>query len=122
MPGFVPEEELVWWYNAAEALVYPSVFEGWGMPVTEAMACGRPVIVSDVSSLPEATGDTGLCLPPDDAVVWTEGLARCIHDGAWRAEQGQRARDRARRFTWARTAEQTVACYRKSLGDEQRAQ
>jgi glycosyltransferase involved in cell wall biosynthesis len=122
LPGFVPDDELPWWYNAAEALVYPSVFEGWGMPVTEAMACGRPVIVSDVSSLPEATGDTGLRLPPGDAAAWTEGLARCIHDGGWRAEQGQRAKDRAERFTWARTAEQTVACYRKSLGDEQHAQ
>jgi glycosyltransferase involved in cell wall biosynthesis len=114
-PGFVPDEELPWWYNAAEALVYPSVFEGWGLPVTEAMACGKPVLVSDISSLPEATGDTGLRLPPDDVHAWTAALAQSIQDQAWRAEQGERARIRAGQFTWTHTAEQTIASYRKAL-------
>ncbi len=115
LPGFVTDDDLVWWYNAADALVYPSVYEGWGMPVTEAMACGKPVLVSEVSSLPEAAGDTGLRLPPADVAAWTEGLACCIGDSAWRAEQGERARLRAAHFTWMRTAEQTVASYRKAL-------
>jgi glycosyltransferase involved in cell wall biosynthesis len=115
LPGFVPPDELPWWYNAADGFVYPSVYEGWGMPVTEAMACGKPALVSDVSSLPEAVGDTGLRLPPGDIPAWTDGLARCIGDNAWRNEQGERARQRARRFTWARTAEQTVDSYRKAL-------
>ncbi len=114
-PGFVPDEELPWWYNAAEALVYPSVFEGWGLPVTEAMACGKPVLVSDISSLPEAAGDTGLRLPPNDVAAWTDALARCIQDQVWRAEQGERARIRAGQFTWTRTAEQTIASYRSAL-------
>lgn len=114
-PGFVADEEVVWWYNAAEAFVFPSVFEGWGLPVGEAMACGRPVIVSDASSLPEVAGDAGLCLPPDDIGAWTEALARCISDQVWREERGERSRIRARQFTWLQTAEQTVNSYRKAL-------
>jgi glycosyltransferase involved in cell wall biosynthesis len=115
LPGFVADEDLAWWYNAADALVYPSIFEGWGLPVTEAMACAKPVIVSNVSSLPEAVGDTGLRLLPDDVPAWTEALARCIQDAAWRETEGQRAREYAARFTWAHTAEQTVSSYRKAL-------
>ncbi len=115
LPGYVDDDELPLWYNAAEALVYPSVFEGWGMPVTEAMACGKPVIVSNVSSLPEAAGDTGLRLPADSSEAWTEGLVRCIHDPLWREEQGQRALQRARQFTWHNTASHTVVSYRKAL-------
>lgn len=114
-PGYVPDSELPWWYNAADALVYPSVFEGWGMPVTEAMACGKPALVSDISSLPDAVGDTGLCLPPGDVEAWTMALDRCIHDARWRDEQGVLARDRARGFTWQQTALQTVASYRRAL-------
>jgi glycosyltransferase involved in cell wall biosynthesis len=115
LPGYVSDDELPWWYNAADALVYPSVFEGWGIPVSEAMACGKPAIVSDVSSLPEAVGDTGLRLPPHDVAAWTEGLAGCISDNTWRGEQGELARMRAGRFTWLRTAEQTVNSYRRAL-------
>jgi glycosyltransferase involved in cell wall biosynthesis len=120
LPGFVADDDLVWWYNAAEAFVYPSVFEGWGMPVTEAMACGKPVIVSDVSSLPEAAGDAGLRLPPHDLSAWTDALARCVGDirsgGSWLAERGAAGLARAAGFTWARTAECTVRSYRKALG------
>ncbi len=104
-PGFVADDALIFWYNAAEALVYPSVFEGWGLQITEAMACGKPVIVSNVSSMPEAAGDTGFQLAPDDERAWTEALARCIGDPIWRKEQGDRALMRAREFTWERTAQ-----------------
>lgn len=116
LPGFVDDAELVYWYNAADVLVYPSVFEGWGLPASEAMACGKPAIVSDVSSLPEAVGDTGLRLPPHDVPAWTEALARAIHDPAWRAEQGERARQRAACFTWTETARQTLESYKRALG------
>ena len=116
LPGYVPAEELPLWLNAAEAFVYPSIFEGFGLPVVEALACGTPVLVSDVSSLPEAAGDTGYCLPPDDVPVWGEALARVISDPAWREEAGARGRVHAARFTWANTAAQTVASYRRALG------
>ena len=113
--GFVPDEDLVWWYNAADALVFPSVFEGWGMPVSEAMACSKPVLISDISSLPEAAGDTGMRLPPDDIAAWTAGLSRCIHDENWRVEQGQRGMERAKTFTWNNTAVQTIKSYYRAL-------
>ena len=115
LPGYVPAEDLPLWYNAAEWLVYPSVFEGFGLPVAEALACGTPALASDAASLPEAVGDGGLCLPPGDVPAWTEALHTAIHDPAWRAEAGQRGRAYASRFTWANTAAQTVASYRRAL-------
>lgn len=115
VPGYVAAEDLPLWYNAAEAFVYPSVFEGFGMPVTEALACGTPALVSNVSSLPEAIGDTGYQLPPDDVTVWADALAHVIHDPAWRAEQGARGIEQAARFTWGNTAAQTAASYRRAL-------
>ncbi|MBN1201305.1 MAG: glycosyltransferase family 4 protein [Anaerolineae bacterium] len=115
LPGYLPADELPLWYNAAEAFVYPSVFEGFGLPVAEALACGTPALVSNVSSLPEAVGDTGCCLPPDDVTAWTNALARVIHDPAWREEAGHQGREHAARFTWANTAAQTVASYRRAL-------
>jgi len=114
-PGFLADDALIFWYNAADALVYPSVFEGWGLQITEAMACGKPVLVSNVSSMPEAAGDTGYQLPPDDVPAWTAALAHCIADKTWRDEQGARARARAAGFTWEHTAQQTVKAYEKAL-------
>ena len=115
LPGYIDDADLPLWYNAAEMLVYPSVFEGFGLPVIEAMACGTPVAVAESSSLPEAAGDTGYRLPPDDPGAWAEALAHVIHDPVWRAEAGARARARAAGFTWANTAAQTVASYRRAL-------
>ena len=115
LPGFVADNDLPWWYNAADALVYPSLFEGWGLPITEAMACGKPVIVSDISSLPEAAGDVGMRVAPHDVAAWTAALARCIDDPAWRVEQGQSAQERAKCFTWEQTARQTVDSYKRAL-------
>src|SRR5260221_1608755 len=89
LPGFIEDAELPWWYNAATAFVYPSVFEGWGLPVTEAMACGTPVIVSDVSSLPEAVGDAGSRLAPNDVAAWTDGLSIALHTAGWWPEAGE---------------------------------
>lgn len=115
LPGYVSAEELPLWYNSAEALVYPSVFEGFGMPVVEAMACGKPVLVSDVSSLPEAAGDTGYRLPPEDVTAWASALAHVIHDATWREEAGEKSRAHAVRFTWTETAVRTIASYRRAL-------
>lgn len=117
LPGYVPADDLPLWYNAAEALVYPSVYEGFGLPVVEAMACGTPVLVADSSSLPEAAGNVGRCIPPHDEAAWTDALAQTLNDNAWRSDAGERGREHAKQFTWARTAAQTVASYRRALGE-----
>lgn len=114
-PGYVAQEELPLWYNAAEALVYPSLFEGWGLPVVEAMACGCPTLVSDISSLPEAAGGTGLRLPPHDISAWTDGLQLAITDQRWRDISRQAGMIRAKQFTWQATAEATIQAYRRAL-------
>ncbi len=117
LTGYVPAEDLPLWYSAAQALVYPSVFEGFGLPVLEALACGTPALVADASSLPEALGGGGLRLPPHDVSAWHDALVRAIHDPDWRAEARAHGLQHAARFSWARTAAQTVASYRRALGE-----
>jgi glycosyltransferase involved in cell wall biosynthesis len=114
-PGFIPAEELPLWYNSAEAFIYPSVFEGFGLPVLEALACGTPVLVSDVSSLPEVVGDAGLRLPPHDVEVWTAGLRQAFHDAEWRADASRLGLAQAMRYTWEQTAQVTIASYQRAL-------
>jgi len=113
--GFVPNEELAFWYNSAEAFVYPSLFEGFGLPALEAMACGTPVIVSDASSFPEVAGEAGLCVPPHDVPAWTAALNRAFHDAEWRQQARERGLQSAARFTWEATAKQTIRCYSRVL-------
>lgn len=115
-PGFVADDALPYWYNAAETFVLPSVFEGWGMPITEAMACGKPVIASASSSLPEASGEAGLLVPPMDVPAWTQALSRSISDAVWRQEAAVRSIVQAGQFSWRKTAEQTIESYKKALG------
>ncbi|HEX9597015.1 MAG TPA: glycosyltransferase family 1 protein [Anaerolineales bacterium] len=114
-PGFIPATTLPFWYNSAEVFVYPSVFEGFGLPVLEAMACGTPVITSKVSSLPEVAGNSGLCLPPHDRAAWTEALHRAFHDTHWRVQARDKGLAEAKGFTWEKTAQLTVSSYRRAL-------
>jgi glycosyltransferase involved in cell wall biosynthesis len=115
LPGYIPADELALWYNAAETFFYPSVFEGFGLPVLEAMACGTPVITSDVSALPEVAQGAGLCLPPDQVPVWTDALHRVYHDAAWRTEARASGLDRSQQFQWEHTARLTIASYQRAL-------
>jgi glycosyltransferase involved in cell wall biosynthesis len=115
LEGYAVDEDLALWYNAATALVYPSVYEGWGMPVVEAMASGTPVLVSDVSSLPEAAGEAGMKLPPSEVEAWTEGLRRAIEDRAWREHATRQGLAHAAAFTWKQTARDHAACYQRAL-------
>ncbi|HYO87353.1 MAG TPA: glycosyltransferase family 1 protein [Candidatus Limnocylindrales bacterium] len=114
-PGFVPFDELALWYNSAETFIYPSVFEGFGLPVLEAMACGVPVIVSDASSLPEIAANAGLCLPPLAVGAWTEALRRAVGDDEWRRSAADAGLREASRFTWNETARQTAAAYQRAF-------
>lgn len=113
--GFIPTADLPLWYNSAELFVYPSVFEGFGLPVLEAMACGTPVITSNVSSLPEVAGTAGLTLPPNDVSAWSDALSRAYHDGSWRETTQIQGLARAKQFTWERTAQLTVESYRRAI-------
>lgn len=111
-PGFVPADELPLWYNAAAAFAYPSSLEGFGMPVVEALACGRPVVTSDVSSLPEAAGDAALRVPPQDAAALEQALAQALAPGTALGAAGPA---QAARFTWPAAAARTAETYRKAL-------
>ena len=113
--GFIAAADLPFWYNCAEAFLYPSVFEGFGLPVLEAMACGAPVLTSDVSSLPEVVGSAGKCLPPADEERWTAELKALKADAAWRDQARKSGLERAALFSWARTAEHTVRSYRMAM-------
>ena len=114
-PGYVAPEELPLLYNAAGLFVYPSLFEGFGLPVLEAMACGTPVICSNVSSLPEVAGDAALLVAPDDEGGLAETMLRAWEDRALRLDMAARGLSRARSFTWERTAFQTVQTYERAL-------
>jgi glycosyltransferase involved in cell wall biosynthesis len=117
LPGYIPQESLPLWYNAASLFVYPSHFEGFGLPVLEAMACGTPVITSTVSSLPEVTGTDGVArlVDPGDTEALAGALAEVMAQGDLRMAMGQRGLARAKEFSWQKTAQQTVAIYRKVL-------
>lgn len=115
LPGYLPADELPLWYNAAEVFVYPSTYEGFGIPPAEALACGAPVIVSDAASLPEVVGDAGVRVPPGDERALADALRRLLSDAAERQSLASRGPGQAGRFTWAKTAAATAAAYRRAL-------
>ncbi len=114
-PGYVPEEEKVLWYNAAELFVFPSLYEGFGLPPLEAMACGTPVITSNVSSLPEVVGAAGLTVDPQDVQALAAAMRRVLGDAELRRAMSEQGQQRARRFSWGRTARETVEVYRRAM-------
>lgn len=117
--GKVSDELLVALYRHAGALVYPSLYEGFGLPLLEAMACGTPVVAARTASIPEVTGDAALLVEPRDTEQFAGALERLLTDPAFRNQWQARALRRAAQFSWARTAEATVAIYR--LAAEPRA-
>jgi alpha-1,3-rhamnosyl/mannosyltransferase len=110
--GPVPDGDLGALYGGATAFVFPSLYEGFGLPVLEAMACGSPVACSDVSSLPEVTGDAALCFDPTDVEAIAGALHQILTDSRLRADLRSRGLDRAARFSWERTARETLDLYR----------
>jgi glycosyltransferase involved in cell wall biosynthesis len=113
--GAVPHDDLPTLYAAAELFVYPSLYEGFGLPVVEAMACGAPVVTSNVSSLPEVAGDAAVLVDPRDESAIGDAVVDLLQDDRARAELRARGLARARQFTWARCAEQTWAVYEEAL-------
>jgi len=107
--GWVPREELYSLYERARAFVYPSLFEGFGMPVLEAMAAGIPVACSDIPPMREVAGDAALFFDPVNEDDIASAIDRVMNDGQLQERLAQAGRERARPFTWARCAEQTLA-------------
>jgi len=114
--GGAAETLLLALYRSASALVYPSRYEGFGLPLVEAMACGTPVIASRTSSIPEVVGDAGVLLDPDDEPAWRAAIERILEDPTHRAQLRDAGLKRARLFSWRRTAEETARVYRGLLG------
>jgi glycosyltransferase involved in cell wall biosynthesis len=115
VPGYVAREEQPLWYNAAELFVYPSQYEGFGLPPLEAMACGVPVVTSNTSSLPEVVGGAGITVDPTDNEALTEAMISVLTDESRAAALRAAGRQRASGFTWPAAAEACVASYRKAL-------
>ena len=113
--GLIPDEDLPAFYSGAAGFVYPSLFEGFGLPVLEAMACGTPVVTSDRTALPELTGDAGLSVDPESVEALAEAMTRLLTDQALAADLRRRGLDRSRRFSWRETADRTLAVYREAV-------
>jgi glycosyltransferase involved in cell wall biosynthesis len=113
LAGRVSDDDVRALQTGADAFVFPSLYEGFGLPPLEAMACGAPVIASNSSSLPEVVGDAGLLVDPTSVDELAQALVRLAGDRELRRELGQRARSRATRFTWEATVEATADVYRE---------
>jgi glycosyltransferase involved in cell wall biosynthesis len=109
LPGYVPEADLPALLSGALAFVFPSLYEGFGLPVLEAMACGAPVICSDTSSLPEVAGDAALLVNPREPEALAQAMLRLVLDGELRGELVARGLRQARHFSWRRCARETLA-------------
>jgi glycosyltransferase involved in cell wall biosynthesis len=108
LTGYVPDEDLAALLSGALTFVFPSLYEGFGFPVLEAMACGTPVVCSNVSSLPEVAGDAALLVDPLDVEALAAALARVMADEALRVDLVARGLDQVQRFSWQRCAEETL--------------
>ena len=113
--GHVEDEELPALYSAARVLVFPSLYEGFGLPALEAMASGTPVVASNTTGLAEAVGDAGLTVDPTSAEELADALARVLNDAALRERLVAAGHERAADFTWARAARATADVYRDVL-------
>lgn len=114
-PGFIADEDLPAVYSAAAFFAYPSLYEGFGLPILEALACGAPVLTGDNSCLPEAGGPGALYVAAGDVESIAAGILRLATDGALAAQLAAAGRRHAAQFTWRRSAEQLLAAYNKVL-------
>lgn len=115
--GYIPRKDLPALYSGAELFVYPSIYEGFGLPVLEAMACGTPVITSNVSSLPEVAGDAALLIDPNNVEELASAIEKLLSDSELRSELMNKGLERAKLFSWERTARETLAVYQE-VGQE----
>ena len=114
-PGFIAEDDLPVLYSAADLVAYPSLYEGFGLPIIEALACGTPVLTGDNSCLPEAGGPGAYYVNSSDVDAIAEGLVRLTTDSSLRASLAAAGLTHAAQFTWARRADQLATAYRAAL-------
>jgi glycosyltransferase involved in cell wall biosynthesis len=113
--GFVPIDTLRVFYSAAEAFVFPSQYEGFGLPPLEAMASGTPVVCSNATSLPEVVGDAAVIVNPDNVFDIARGLREVLLDDQLRRELRKRGLEQSRRFRWEQTAAETLTIYEEAV-------
>jgi len=118
LTGYLADDDLPIVYNGAAALAFPSLYEGFGLPALEALACGLPTLTSNTTSLPEVVGDAALIVDPLDTDAIADGLWRLLTDGGLRAELRARGLERARVFSWARAAAATLATLEEAARDD----
>ena len=113
--GFVPDAQLAPLYSGALGFVYPSLYEGFGLPPLEAMQCGLPVITSNISSLREVVGDAGISVPPTDADALCQAIITVTNSASMRADLSVRALQRAKLFSWDKFTTEHIALYNRIL-------
>ena len=113
--GYLTHDDLIGAYQEADLVVHPSLYEGFGFPPLEAMACGTPVVSSDRTSLPEVLGDAAVLVDPADTDAFAHAIGRALDDEELRAALRQKGLERARRFTWERAARETLDVYRAAI-------
>jgi alpha-1,3-rhamnosyl/mannosyltransferase len=116
LTGYVPQADLPALYSGADCFIYPSYFEGFGLPPLEAMKCGAPVIVGNRTSLPEVVDDAAVLVDPFEVGDIAAGIAKVINDSTLRSSLRTKGLERARVFDWRETARKTLAVYEKAAG------
>ncbi len=114
-PGYIPDDDLPLWYHGAELFAFPSVYEGFGMPILEAMACDTPVVSSNASAMPEAAGDAALLCDPHNTAAFVDCLQNVLDNPAQAVTMRERGREQIKKFSWQTTGAQTAEAYRLAL-------
>ncbi|MEM7716781.1 MAG: glycosyltransferase family 1 protein, partial [Cyanobacteria bacterium P01_A01_bin.68] len=109
---YLSDELVALFYAKADVFVYPSHYEGFGLPVLEAMTLGAPVVTSNTSSLPEVVGDAALLINPDEPMQLAEAILKLISDSQLRQELIEKGKEKAKLFSWEKTAKETLKAYR----------
>ena len=112
---YLSDELVALFYSRADVFVYPSHYEGFGLPVLEAMTLGTPVVTSNTSSIPEVAGDAAILIDPNDYIQLAEAILKVVSDRQLRQELIKKGKERAKLFSWERTAKKTLNAYRTLL-------